>query len=94
MPRVAYLSRGLSGRCIRGESVLEAVRSMGYVIDHACGGNARCGTCCVRVLEGELNLSPVGAEEAAMLRELGLGSPHRLSCQAKVLGDVVVVSAA
>jgi ferredoxin len=66
---------------------------MGYVIDHACGGNARCGTCCVRVVEGGNNLSPAGPDEAAMLRELGLAAPHRLSCQARVYGDVVVVAA-
>jgi ferredoxin len=66
---------------------------MGYVIDHACGGNARCGTCCVRVVQGAENLSHLVPEEAAMLEDLGLGLPHRLSCQAKVRGDVVVVTA-
>jgi len=67
------------------------VRSLGYIIDHACGGNALCGTCCVRVLQGERNLSQVGREEAERLEELGLSPPHRLSCQARVHGDVVVV---
>ncbi len=93
MPRVSFPTRGLSGACAAGETVLEAIRSMGYVIDHACGGNARCGTCCVRVVEGADNLSPVQRDEAAMLKELGLAPPYRLSCQARVHGDVVVVAA-
>lgn len=92
MPRVIYATRGLSGTCASGETVHEAVRAMGYIIDHACGGNARCGTCCVRIVEGAANLSPVAPDEAAMLKELGLVAPHRLSCQARVHGDVVVVA--
>ena len=93
VPRLTFVSRRLAGACEPGETILEGVRALGYVIDHACGGNARCGTCCVKVVEGAGNLSPVGADEAAMLAELGLGDPHRLSCQARVRGDVVVVSA-
>lgn len=91
MPRVSYPTRGIAGACAEGETILEAIRTLGYTLDHACGGNARCGTCCVRVVEGEASLSPAGPDEVAMLRELGLAAPHRLSCQAKILGDVVVL---
>ena len=91
MPVIKYPSRGLCGVCPAGETILEAIRSMGYTIDHACGGNARCGTCCVKVIQGMENLSPVGAAEATMLMELQLGAPHRLSCQARVTGDIIVL---
>lgn len=93
MARVTFTSRGIDGSCSPGETILEAVRGLGYIIDHACGGNARCGTCCVRVLSGGENLSAVGGQEAAQLAELGLGEPHRLSCQARIRGGAVVVSA-
>lgn len=93
MPRVTFTSRGIDGPCVPGDTILDAVRGLGYVIDHACGGNARCGTCCVRVLQGAENLSAVGSQEAAQLTELGLKEPYRLSCQARVRGDIVVVSA-
>lgn len=88
---MSYPTRGITGTCAESETILEAMRSLGYTLDHACGGNARCGTCCVRVVEGETSLSPAGPDEAAMLRELGLAAPHRLSCQAKILGNVVVL---
>lgn len=90
MPIVAYPSRRLRGRRPEGETILEAVRGLGWILDHACGGNARCGTCCVRVVEGLESLSPAEPLETEMLRELGLGPPHRLSCQARIHGDVVV----
>ena len=93
MPKVSYPARRLVGVRPAGETILEAVRALGYIIDHACGGNARCGTCCLRVVEGAGNLSPAGPEEAAMLRELGLSPPHRLSCQARIQGDIVVLPA-
>ena len=91
MPKLSYPTRGISGTCPEGETILSALQALGYTVDHACGGNARCGTCCVRVVQGERSLSPVGPEEAAMLQELGLGAPHRLSCQARIHGDVVVL---
>lgn len=91
MPRISYPSRGIAGRCREGETILDAMRALGYVIDHACGGNARCGTCCVSVVEGATGLSPVEPEEASMLRELGLEPPHRLACQARIHGDVIVL---
>jgi len=91
LPKVSYPVGRISGVRPAGETILEAVRALGYIIDHACGGNARCGTCCIRVVEGEKNLSEAGPEEAAMLRERGVARPHRLSCQAKVLGDIVVL---
>lgn len=65
----------------------EAVRSLGHVLDIACGGNSLCGTCCVLVAEGEDLLTPVGPEEARRLQEMDLGPPYRLSCQARVAGQ-------
>lgn len=93
MPRVKYPSRRLAGVCAEGETILDAVRSLGYVMDHACGGNALCGTCCVRVVSGEAGLTPIEADERERLQELGLSGPHRLACQARIFGDIVVVPA-
>ncbi|MBI3448352.1 MAG: (2Fe-2S)-binding protein [Acidobacteria bacterium] len=93
MPRVSFPSRGLSGVCADGESILEAVRALGYVMDHACGGNALCGTCCVRVVRGAPSLTPVGPDEADRLLDLGLAGTHRLACQARIQGDIVVAPA-
>jgi 2Fe-2S ferredoxin len=91
VPKVSYPSRGLMGPCPEGETILEAVRALGYIMDHACGGNALCGTCCVKVLEGEASLSPIETDEKERLTELDLRRPHRLACQAKIYGDIVVL---
>lgn len=53
-----------------------------------CRGRARCGTCCVRVLEGAANLSAPSPFERRRLPEAG--AELRLACQAHVRGPVVV----
>lgn len=61
-------------------------------LDQACGGQAECGTCRVRVVAGAENLSPMTPLE----RELREAHPtsfapdERLSCMTRPLGDVVI----
>lgn len=60
-------------------------------IPMACGGNGRCATCHILVLEGAENLSPIEPREERTLNLLSHRLPNsRLSCQACVRGDVVV----
>ena len=87
MPRISFPSKGLSGRTEPGRTLHEAVHRLGHIMDYACGGNSLCGTCCVLVVEGEGLLTPVSREEAERLRELDLGPPYRLSCQARVVEE-------
>ena len=76
-----------------GATIHEAVRALGHVIDFACGGNALCGTCCVRVIDGGSLLTPAGAEEEARLVDIEREAPFRLACQARLDragGDVTI----
>lgn len=58
----------------------------------ACGGNGRCATCHVTVVEGAENLSKVEPLEEKTLRLLSRCTPNsRLACQARLQGDVVVM---
>ncbi len=86
-PRIVYPPRRLSGPAAPGGTLHESLRGLGHVLDYACGGNALCGTCCVRVVRGMRGLTPVGPEEAARLADLELAAPHRLACQARLLDD-------
>ena len=53
---------------------------------HICGGLGHCTTCAVIPVSGAENLTPPNPEETYKEIE----APHRLSCQARLLGDVVV----
>jgi uncharacterized 2Fe-2S/4Fe-4S cluster protein (DUF4445 family) len=97
---VVFTPSGKRGRFEVGTSLLSAARSLGVDIDSVCGGRALCSRCQVHIQEGEFAKHGVRSE-AAHLTEMTtpeqrlanrkiLASGRRLSCQAKVLGDVVV----
>ena len=72
-------------------SLLEAAKTLGFRLNHDCGGNASCTTCRVEVEAGLDQLSEIEFDEQDLLDREGLSEPwHRLGCQARVLGDVVV----
>jgi ferredoxin, 2Fe-2S len=93
MPRVTFLNAdGKSGEVEANTSLLEASKLLGCSLNHDCGGNASCTTCRVEVQIGAENLSEIDFDEQDLLDREALSEPwHRLGCQAKVLGDVVVL---
>ena len=86
MPRVIFVDEGKAAEFPVGKTLLSSALEMGMRISHVCGGDGACGTCRVEVVEGWDNLSPPTPDET--YKELE--APHRLSCQAKLLGDVIV----
>ena len=92
MPRVTFVhSQGTSGEVQHNITLLEAAEAIGFPLHHDCGGNASCTTCRVDVLVGGENLSEIDFEEQDLLDREALTEPyHRLGCQSRVLGDVVV----
>jgi ferredoxin, 2Fe-2S len=92
MPRVTFLHpEGKSGEVTEGLSLLEVAEILGFPLNHDCGGNASCTTCRVDVIAGEGNLSDIDFDEQDLLDREALTEPyHRLGCQARVLGDVIV----
>lgn len=92
MPRVSFLHPdGRSGEVELNLTLLEAAKAVGFELNHDCGGNASCTTCRVEVQMGGENLSEIDFDEQDLLDREALSEPwHRLGCQAKVLGDVVV----
>jgi 2Fe-2S ferredoxin len=57
---------------------------------HACGGKGRCTTCKVIVMSSPEALSPLTPAEQKYQQQKALRSNERLSCQARVIGDIVV----
>ena len=99
--KIVFTPSGRRGRFPRGTKVLEAARSLGVDVDSVCGGRGLCGRCQVTCAEGEFskhgivsragNLSPAGdTEQRYGERRAPLASGRRLSCQAEILGDLVI----
>jgi ferredoxin len=72
-----------------GKKLVLAIEDAGIDILHRCGGNARCTTCRVQVLAGDL--TPMGElEQERLAREAALGPDIRLSCQIHVDSDITI----
>ena len=72
-----------------GKKLVLAVEDAGIDILHRCGGNARCTTCRVEVLEG--NPGAMGELERNRLAiESELADNVRLSCQIRLNEDLKV----
>jgi len=97
---VVFTPSGKRGRFPVGTPLLQAARSLGVDVDSVCGGRALCGRCQVLVVEGDFakhgvtssaaNLSPLSIAEKSYGRRRELPEGHRLSCSARILGDLVV----
>ena len=100
--KIVFLPSGRRGRFPQGTPVLSAARSLGVDVDSVCGGRGLCGRCQVLCAEGSFdkhgivsraeNLSPFGETEQRYgeRRRKPLIEGRRLSCQARLQGDVVI----
>jgi ferredoxin, 2Fe-2S len=86
MPRLTFVDEGKAAEFPAGKSILICAGELGVRVSQVCGGDGACGTCRIEVVEGWDNLTAPTPEET--YKELE--PPYRLSCQAKLLGDVIV----
>ncbi len=87
MPQLTVEGRGTFD-VPENKKVVLAIEDSGVDILHRCGGNARCITCRVEVLEGAV--SPMLEAERDALEEPELIEKFRLSCQIRVESDLTV----
>jgi 2Fe-2S ferredoxin len=75
-----------------GTSICDALLENGIEIEHACEKSCACTTCHVIVREGFRSLAPAeDLEEDLLDKAWGLEPNSRLSCQAEVAAEPLVV---
>jgi len=72
------------------ETVLEASLRSGIPHAHACGGNARCSTCRVSIVEGLEHCGPRNDKEQELAGRLHFTDEVRLACQTTVSRNVTL----
>ncbi|MCC0056401.1 MAG: DUF4445 domain-containing protein [Rhodobiaceae bacterium] len=97
---VLFMPSGRRGRFPVGTPVLDAARSLGVYIESVCGGRGICGRCQIEQATGQFakhgitsapdNISPANEVEARYAGLRSLAPERRLSCQARVEGDLVI----
>ena len=93
MPNVTVINRdNKSFEVKQGRTVLTGANDSDVRWRSYCDGHALCGTCCMLVVDGELD-KPSEIEQY-FIEGWGYHPSYRLGCQARVTGDVTVVSCA
>ncbi|MEJ8476114.1 ASKHA domain-containing protein [Roseibium algae] len=98
--KVVFQPSGRRGTFPIGTPLLDAARSLGVYVESVCGGRGICGRCQISVSEGSFakeNLTSAAdhldgeSEAESRYRSLRkLPGDRRLSCQATILGNLVV----
>ena len=97
---IVFTPSGRRGRFAEGTPILTVARSLGVDIDSVCGGRGLCGRCQITLSVGDFakhgissregHLSAVNDVETRYADKRGLKPGRRLSCQARLLGDLVI----
>ena len=98
--KVVFTPSGIRGDIKEGTDVLSAARELGADVASLCGGNGLCTRCKVKLSTGSfpkhqitsetLHLSPITSAERERISEADLEQGFRLSCNAKIQGDIVI----
>ena len=84
-----------------GKILFDELELQGLILPHGCLAGS-CGSCRIEIINGAENLSAIGAVEADTIesikktyyeadpRELTLNKKIRLSCRARVMGDIKI----
>ena len=92
LPHPEYCPEGAVIEAPAGKSICDVMLEHDIEIEHACGQVGACTTCHVLVREGFDSLNePEESEEDMLDRAWGLEAVSRLSCQAIVDGQDLVV---
>jgi adenylate cyclase len=71
-------------------TILEATLKAKINHIHVCGGNARCTTCRVYIMDGLSNCRPRNEKEKQLAEKLGFSQNIRLACQTKISGSITI----
>ena len=92
LPHPEYCPQGAQVEAPAGTSICEALLDNNITIEHACDLSCACTTCHVIVREGFRSLNEMEEGEEDLLdRAWGLEPNSRLSCQAIVAQEPLVV---
>src|SRR3954463_16037656 len=90
MSAVTYILDQRTIEIDRSETILQGSLRARIPHAHACGGNARCSTCRILILEGLDHCDPRNVKEQLLADRLHFSSEIRLACQTTITGAVTL----
>ena len=90
MPKIDFLPDNKIFDVEQGDTILQTAAKNGIPHVNACGGEGKCTTCRLLILEGIENCSPETEKEISLRSKAHTTDEFRLACQTTVSGNVVV----
>ncbi len=92
LPHATLCPAGAAFDAPAGETLCDLLLAHGIEIEHACEKSCACTTCHVVVREGSGSLEAAEEKEEDLLdKAWGLEAASRLSCQARMAGEDLVI---
>ena len=92
MPNEELCPNGMEVDAIEGQTICDVALENGIKIEHACEKSCACTTCHVYIRQGIETIDESSENEDDMLdKAWGLEPDSRLSCQAKIREDDLVI---
>ena len=92
MPNEELCPNGMEVDAIEGQTICDVALNNGIKIEHACEKSCACTTCHVYIRQGIETIDESSENEDDMLdKAWGLEPDSRLSCQAKIGEDDLVI---
>lgn len=88
MPKVTISNHQISIDFNPGYNLLHNFLNLGAPIHTVCGGNANCGCCRIKILDGSKGMTPPNSMEIRRLGRELIDKGWRLSCQSHSLRDI------
>lgn len=76
--------------CLEGSTILEATLAANISHTHACGGEGKCSTCRVSIINGIEKCYPRNQAEQLIADTLNFPEEIRLACQTKLKGNISI----
>ncbi len=90
VPTIKFLKNRAAIEVKNGTNLMQGLLDHGIPVASSCRGDAVCGKCWVKVLQGGANLSNVNGDEIRLQTINKLPPNARISCQVEVHGDITL----
>jgi ferredoxin, 2Fe-2S len=90
MPIISFLKDRKPIEVTEGAELMKSLLEASLPVASSCHGDGICGRCKIQIVKGMENLSPINTTEEILRTRLRIPKDFRVSCQTRVMGDIVI----
>jgi len=91
MPKIVLKKSNKILEVSYGTRLFDVAKINSLPIVFGCGGDGRCGSCLIKIISGQENLTPAKENEIMKLRDIGKNkNEYRFACRCRIIGDITI----